>query len=229
MRSNTLSLPPGQVAAELRRFGLPRFARIRPIPATDPAVTVTGRVRYPTQVPVADLLGAAERIVQTSDLHCVTTWSAGGLCWSGVPFAAVHALLVRRVAPHPRTRWVSFIGLDGYRSCLLLDDALAGALLADTLDGTPLGAEHGAPLRVVAPAHYGYKSVKHLCAIEYRLRYDPGSAGLFGHPRGRVAREERSRLLPGYLWRRIWPTMLPAVRRRYRASAATGTRPGPRS
>jgi DMSO/TMAO reductase YedYZ molybdopterin-dependent catalytic subunit len=217
MRSSISSLPPGQVAADLRRFGLPRFAGIHPVPAPDPAVTVTGLVRYPTQVPVADLLGAAERIDRASDLHCVTTWSAGGLRWSGVPFAAVHARLVRRVAPHPRTRWVTFVGLDGYRSCLLLEDALDdGVLLADTLDGAPLGAAHGAPLRVVAPAHYGYKSVKHLCAIEYRLRYDRGSAGLFGHPRGRVAREERSRLLPGYLWRRIWPTMLPAVRRRYR-------------
>jgi DMSO/TMAO reductase YedYZ molybdopterin-dependent catalytic subunit len=50
---------------------------------------------------------------------------------------------------------------------LLLSDLLAAeVLLADILDGLPLSMEHGAPLRLVAPAHYGYKSVKHLSGIE---------------------------------------------------------------
>jgi DMSO/TMAO reductase YedYZ molybdopterin-dependent catalytic subunit len=129
-----------------------------------------------------------------ADLHCVTTWTATGLHWSGVRFADVHQWLTSLVDLHPAVAWVTFSGLDGYRSCLRLDDAL-GALLVDRLGDAPLPAAHGAPLRLVAPAHYGYKSVKHLYAIEYRRAYDPGSAGWLAHRRGRVAYEERSPLL----------------------------------
>ena len=50
---------------------------------------------------------------------------------------------------------------------MLLEDALADdVLLADRLDGAPLDAKHGAPVRLVAPAHYGFINVKHLCRIE---------------------------------------------------------------
>lgn len=210
-------LPPGQRAAKLARFGLPEFARVHPVPPARPVVSVTGLVRHPAQVEVAELLGKAPRREQTSDLHCVTTWTATDLVWGGVPFRAVHEHLGERVHPHPACRWVVFTGLDGFRSCLPLADALAGdVLLADALDGGPLTADTGAPLRLVAPGHYGYKSVRHVCGIEYRRRYDPGSAGWKAHRRGSVAREERSRLLPGWVWRGIWRLSLPGVREKYR-------------
>jgi DMSO/TMAO reductase YedYZ molybdopterin-dependent catalytic subunit len=212
------ALPPGQRAAPLARFGLPRFAPVLPAVPARPVVTVGGLVRHPTQLTVAELAALPSRRDLAADLHCVTTWSAVGLRWGGVPFAAVHDLLTARVRPHPRVGWVTFTGLDGYRSCLRLDDALgADVLLADTLDGAALTGAHGAPLRLVASRLYGYKSVRHVCAIDYRLRHDAGSAGWLGHPRGRVDREERSRLLPGPLWRVVWRHAQPRVRRAYRA------------
>jgi DMSO/TMAO reductase YedYZ molybdopterin-dependent catalytic subunit len=209
-------LPAGQTAAPLRRFGLPMFAAVRPNIPARPTVTVTGAVRHPTQLEVADLLTAGDRVDRVADLHCVTAWTATGLHWSGVRFADVHQRLASLVDLHPAAAWVTFSGLDGYRSCLRLDDAL-GALLVDRLEDGPLPADHGAPLRLVAPAHYGYKSVKHLYAIEYRRSYDPGSAGWLAHRRGRVAHEERSRLLPGRVWRQVWRRTQAAVRRRYAA------------
>jgi DMSO/TMAO reductase YedYZ molybdopterin-dependent catalytic subunit len=209
-------LPRGQTVAPLRRFGLPQFARIRPQPPTHPVVTVTGAVSRPTQIDLDDLITPDRRRVQRSDLHCVTTWSALDLQWEGVPFRHVHDALAARVGIGRSAGWVTLTGLDGYRACLRLDDALADdVLFADRLAGAPLSAEHGAPLRLVAPALYGYKSVKHVCAIEYRRDYDPGSARWAAHPRGRVAHEERSRYLPGTPWRLIWRTLLPNVRRIY--------------
>lgn len=165
-------------------------------------------------------MGPQVRRTQRSDLHCVTTWSALSLLWTGVPFREVHALLRESVGVSRSAEWVSFAGgLDGYWSCLRLDDALAeDVLLADTLDGKALGFAHGAPVRLVAPAHYGYKSVKHLTAIQYHRTYDSGPAGFMAHPRGRVEREERSRVLPGVLWRPVWRAALPLVRRRYDAA-----------
>ncbi|MCA1832238.1 MAG: molybdopterin-dependent oxidoreductase [Actinomycetota bacterium] len=42
------------------------------------------------------------------------------------------------------------------------------------LDGKPLSSAHGKPLRLVAPAHYAYKSVKGLATIEMRTARCPG-------------------------------------------------------
>ena len=39
-------------------------------------------------------------------------------------------------------------------------------MLADTLDGEPLPAEHGGPLRLVVPDQLGYKNVKWVERIE---------------------------------------------------------------
>jgi DMSO/TMAO reductase YedYZ molybdopterin-dependent catalytic subunit len=198
------------------RFGPPGLARIRPRPAEHPVVTVGGAASRPVQLPVSALLDLGHRTVRRADLHCVTTWSALDLGWGGVPFRSVHDGLCQDVGVSRSARWVTFVGLDGYRACLRLDDALADdVLLADQLDGAPLSPDHGAPLRLVAPAQYAYKSVKHVCAIEYRRGYDPGTAGWWSHPRGRVALEERSRYLPGPVWRVVWRALLPQARRRY--------------
>jgi DMSO/TMAO reductase YedYZ molybdopterin-dependent catalytic subunit len=209
-------LPPGQREAQLDRFGLPRFARVRPRSPAAPVLLVTGAVLRPVQLPLAELADRVPRVTRAGDLHCVTTWSARDLTWAGMPFRAVHEHLAALVGLDPAARWVTFTGLDAYRACLRLDDALApGVLLADTLAGCPLTPDRGAPLRLVAPEHYGYKQVKHVCVIEYGRAYDAGSARWAGHRRGRVAREERSRYLPGWAWRPVWRALQPGVRRRY--------------
>lgn len=214
-------LPPGQVPAVHRPFGLPRFGAVVPRPPSAAVVTVTGAVHRPCQIPAADLAALPGRSGRVADLHCVTTWSALGLSWSGVPFRDVHAHLTDLMRIRSAVRWVTFTGLDGYASCLRLDDALGpDVLLADALDGAPLDADQGAPLRLVAPAHYGYKNVKHVCRIEYRTSYDAGSAGWKGHPRGRVAHEERSRYLPGRVWRPLWRALLPRSREAYESARA---------
>src|SRR4051812_48202288 len=211
-------LPRGQTAGGLRRFGLPHLAPVHPRPVADHTVTVTGAVRRPTQLRTEELLRFGRRRRQTTDLHCATTWSALNLAWEGVSFREVHEALVAEVGVAPSAGWVTFTGLDGYRCCLRLDDALAAdVMLADHLAGAPLDAPHGAPLRLVPPAHYAYKSVKHVCAIEYSRRYDPGPTWWVVHPRGRVGHEERSRVLPGRVWRLIWRRALPWARRPYDA------------
>ncbi|MFC5185083.1 molybdopterin-dependent oxidoreductase [Actinomadura harenae] len=217
-------LPPGQVPAGHRPFGLPRFGPVVPRVRGAAVVTVTGAVRNPGQFPATELAALPGRTERAADLHCVTTWSALGLAWGGVPFRDVHAYLTHEVRIGRAVRWVTFTGLDGYASTLLLDDALApDVLLADTLDGAPLAPGQGAPLRLVAPAHYGYKNVKHVCRIEYRTAYDAGSAGWKGHPRGRVAYEERSRYLPGRVWRPLWRALLPKSRAAYESGRARTT------
>jgi len=214
-------LPSGQRRAGLERFGHPHFAYRSPEVPERPVITITGEVRVPVQIPLDELLAAAPRREQRSDLHCVTTWSACDLVWSGAPMAALYDVLATQVRPRSGVRWLTVTGLDGARASLALDDALADdVLLADRLGGAPLTVDHGAPCRLVAPAHYGYKSIKGVCMIEFRRHYEAGASGWRVHPRGRVAREERSRYLPGWAWRYVWRAALPTARDIYRKAAA---------
>jgi DMSO/TMAO reductase YedYZ molybdopterin-dependent catalytic subunit len=210
-------LPPGQHLAPLERFGLPEFAPRKVVPPARPVVTVSGQVKHAAQFEIADLLAGLPRRDQRSGINCVTTWSAPDLAWSGVPLREVVQRLTPQVEPYGDARWLRLTGLDGYWACLRLDDATADeVLLADRLDGQPLPAAHGAPVRVVAPSHYGYKSVKHLVGLDFLAKYAAGPAGWKGHPRARLAEEERSRVLPGPVYRRLWRATLPILRRAYR-------------
>lgn len=221
-------LPPGQRdTRRWQRFGLPRFAVRWPEVPDTPVLRVEGEVTEPLELDLAEL-SALARADQTSDLHCVTTWSAPGLRWSGFAFRDVYEqVLVPRARPHAGADHFVFRGMDGYRTSLPLHDALASdVLLADRLDGAPLPLEHGAPLRLVAPAHYGFKNVKHLVEIELRRGPIVGSGARKEHPRGRVWLEERGAALPGWAWRRIWHWTLPLFRRWF-AWRGERTRPRP--
>ena len=88
------------------------------------------------------------------------------------------------------------------------------AAVEDAVGQQSLGLAHGGPLRLVAPAHYGYKNVKHLAAIEFRASRRGYSfpfpyPGLMDHPRGRVALEERARFVPNWLIRPIYKLFVP--------------------
>jgi DMSO/TMAO reductase YedYZ molybdopterin-dependent catalytic subunit len=203
-------LPPGQF--ELRdfpRFGLPRFAGRFPDDPRHVRLKVGGHVGEEIVLSDEELFGLP-RIDQTSDFHCVTTWSRRSLQWSGVRFSDFfERIVVPGARPHADARLVVFRSQDGYRTSLPLSDLLVeNVLLADRLDGKPLTIEHGAPLRLVAPAHYGFKNPKHLCAIEfqpdgYQLR-SPTPFAFMNHPRGRVALEERGTGVPGWLLRYLY-------------------------
>ena len=98
-----------------------------------------------------------------------------------------------------------FYAQDGCKTSLELEDLLAqDVLLADTLNGQPLSIEHGAPIRLVAPEHYGYKNLKHVSKIEFYSNMPVIKRGLsafLDHPRARVHEEERSRWIPGWVLR----------------------------
>lgn len=209
--------PPGQrKSAEFPRFGMPASAPYRPNELLSQLV-IKGEVARVTTVAIDELAGL-RRVEQISDLHCVTTWSYSGIRWGGYPFRDLYEeIVLGRAEPHPGARWVVFRGDDGHRASLPLEDALApDVLLADRMNGEALSFDHGAPLRLVAPAHYGYKSVKHLKGIEFWSSFKPGP-GLLEHPRARVALEERGRGVPGKLLRYVYRPLITSTARRFRA------------
>jgi DMSO/TMAO reductase YedYZ molybdopterin-dependent catalytic subunit len=124
-----------------------------------------------------------------SDIHCVTTWSRYDNHWKGL---ATRDLLAA-VRPREEARFVVLHAADGYTTNLSLDDfAHPDALLAHAWEGAPLTAEHGGPVRLVAPHLYFWKSAKWLKAIEFRADDQPGFWEVRGyHNRGDPWCEQR--------------------------------------
>lgn len=171
-------------------------------------------------------LGELKRVEQVSDFHCVTTWTKRNVRWSGFRFSDFYEKLVLTQAhPELNAKFVVFSCQDGYRVGMQLEDLLApDVILADRLEGQALPIAHGAPLRLVAPAHYGYKSPKHVSKIEFwrdERNYRPAGYKLMDHPRARVKREERGRIFPGWLLRQIYRQLIESTKRKFAHALAT--------
>ena len=211
-----MPLPPGQRAIDhFPRFGVPASAsRLPTAPGADFAIQVKAAEAELEPIAIADL-AQLRRVDIVADFHCVTTWSHRALSWSGYAFREFYERLLRPRAPaHSSCAFVEFKGLDGYGTCIALEDLLAkDVLLADRLNGAPLSLEHGAPIRLVAPNLYGYKNIKHVSLVKLRSDYRRPFAErqTRAHPRGRVAFEERGRGLPGAAYRIVYRAILPAA------------------
>ena len=215
--ASVATLPPGQ-----RRIdGLPRFGThlSRPAPAVpvDPVIEIRGPMTEAIHVPLATLTTLPRREV-VADFHCVAGWTATDVRWEGVSFEVfLRRIIAPALPPDTAVSHVVFRGLDGYRSVVRVEDALGeDGLIADRLDGRPLDSDHGAPVRLVSPAQYGYISTKHLCRIDVHTAQPTGRQSwridellLKSHPRARVWEEERHGYLPGWLVRPVYRALLP--------------------
>src|ERR1044072_4233407 len=181
------NLPPGQRAiAEFPRFGGAEFAK-RPLKNRTIRLEISGPFERPVVLTPTEL-ATLSRVTHTADFYCAAGWSHRGRTWSGYRFRDVwEKLILPHAKPDSEMRFVVLRCQDGYRTSLPLSDLLApDVLLADRLNDQPLTIEHGAPIRVLAPAHYGYKSGKHLDRIELRADgagYRPLLPKLLDHPR----------------------------------------------
>ncbi len=217
-------LPPGQREIDaLPRFGLTKFAQRFPNEPEKIAIDIGGDVGQSIQISTE--LNQLERIDQVSDFHCVTTWTKREVSWSGFRFADFYKKLVIELAqPDADTDFVVFRGQDGYRVGMQLEDLLApDVMLADTLEGQPLPIAHGAPLRLVAPAHYGYKSAKHINGMEFwrdDRNYRFVASAFMDHPRARVEHEERRQVVPGWLLRRLYRPSIERTKRQFEEALA---------
>ncbi|MEJ6007087.1 molybdopterin-dependent oxidoreductase [Paucibacter sp. AS339] len=225
------SLPPGQHERDdFPRFGLLPFAHRFPARPHHIDLRVCGAVRNEIELDAASL-ARLPRVEQNSDFHCVTGWSQRGLRWSGVRLREVYAQLILPLAgPADDALFVVLRGQDGARCSLPLADLLADdVLLADRLNGQTLTISHGAPLRLVAPAHYGYKNIKHLCRLEFHRDlsgYRPSAYRFMEHPRARVAAEERGQGLPGWLLRLLYRPLIQFTATRFARASTQYQRDG---
>ncbi|MBN7795665.1 protein-methionine-sulfoxide reductase catalytic subunit MsrP [Parahaliea mediterranea] len=146
---------------------------------TDPwTVEVSGLVNKPGKLHLEDILGGFDLQERIYRLRCVEAWSMV-IPWVGFPLAE----LLKRFEPTGDARFVEFRTLYRraemrgtrsftsiidwpYREGLRLDEAMHPlTLMAVGLYGKTLPNQNGAPLRLVVPWKYGFKSIKSIVGI----------------------------------------------------------------
>lgn len=180
-------------------------------------VRVDGLVGKPRTFDIDALMRAFPLEERVYRHRCVETWSMV-VPWAGFPLAS----LLKQVEPLSSAKFVAFETLNdprqmpGQRSAVLqwpyveglrIDEAMNPlTLMAVGLYGKTLLNQNGAPIRLVVPWKYGFKSIKSIVRI--RLvdkqpptswnRYGPGEYGFYAnvnpsvsHPRWSQARERR--------------------------------------
>ncbi len=140
------------------------------------SVEIDGMVDMPGDYDLHDILVGVTLEERIYRLRCVEAWSMV-VPWIGFPLAD----LLNRVGVQPSAKYVAFetlvrpeemIGqrapiLDWpYREGLRLDEAMHPlAILATGLYGEEMPKQNGAPLRLVVPWKYGFKSIKSIVRI----------------------------------------------------------------
>ena len=141
-------------------------------------IAVEGEVKKPRMYDIDELLRLAPQEERIYRLRCVEGWSMV-VPWIGYSLSE----LIRRVEPTGNARFVEFWTLadpkqmPGVRSRVLewpyveglrMDEAMNPlALLAFGLYGEVLANQNGAPLRLVVPWKYGFKSGKSIVRIRF--------------------------------------------------------------
>jgi DMSO/TMAO reductase YedYZ molybdopterin-dependent catalytic subunit len=153
-------VPPGQYLTD----GFPVLT-VGPNPAFDLAtwdLTVFGEVERELRLTWDELRALPHKEVVT-DIHCVTRWSKLDTKWIGVPVGEV----LDRAGVKPAGAHVMAYSDGGYTTNIPLDTLVDDdVLLAHTYDGQALEPDHGAPLRLLVPKRYFWKSAKFLRKLE---------------------------------------------------------------
>jgi methionine sulfoxide reductase catalytic subunit len=181
------------------------------------AVSLEGLVHKPKTVAIEDILRLAPLEERIYRLRCVEGWSMV-VPWVGLPLAT----LLKQVEPLGSAKYIELVSVvqadtqPGVRNRLLewpyaealrLDEAMHPlTIVAVGLYGEVLPKQNGAPLRLVVPWKYGFKSAKSIVKIRFTEapptttwnKLQPEEYGFYAnvnpavdHPRWSQARERR--------------------------------------
>ena len=181
------------------------------------SVEIEGLVNKPGRYALEDLLKLSPMEERIYRLRCVEGWSMV-IPWVGYSLSA----LIKRVEPQGSARYVEFVTLADpkqmpglrsrvldwpYTEALRLDEALHPlTLLTFGMYGEVLPNQNGAPVRLVVPWKYGFKSAKSIVKIRFieqepRTAWNKAAANEYGfysnvnpdvdHPRWSQATERR--------------------------------------
>ncbi len=174
-KSGAGRLPPGQRL--VREWPVLDLGEKPNLDLRDWKLTIDGLVAAP-QVWDWAMFQKQPQIESVSDMHCVTAWSRYDNHWSGISAQQLIAL----VKPKPEAKFVMFTSYDSYNTNVTMEMFSApDVLLATSWEGKPLTREHGAPVRIVMPQFYLWKSAKWIKRITFMAQDRPGFWELRGY------------------------------------------------
>lgn len=164
-----------------------RFYRpFHPVDIKQWRLIVDGLCERPLRLGIEELRRLPQ-MTETSRLKCVECWSAEAT-WTGFKPEALFEL----ARPLKAAKYLYFSCADDYFEYISMEDLLKpGVLFVHTMNGRPLPHEYGAPLRLIIPFKYGYKSVKTITNLTFSERGGEGYWSKFGYPADGV-------IQPGY-------------------------------
>ena len=195
-RAQSTSSPPSEITPQKLAQGYNNFYEFTPdksrvrdlaktLPLEDWTLDITGLVKQPKTVAVADLTRRFSQEERVYRLRCVETWSAV-IPWTGFPLHKLIALaeplaqaryvrfktfLNPNVAPGQKDRfWEPWPYVEGLTVAEAINDL---AFMATGMYGKSLPPQNGAPIRLVVPWKYGFKSIKSIVEIEFTREAPP--------------------------------------------------------
>lgn len=162
-------------------FGTDKYSPAKNAQAltTDPwSVEISGEVEKPGLIHLEDILKQQQLEERIYRLRCVERWSMV-VPWIGFPLAS----LIKQAKPTSKAKYVEFETLYRpeemtgqkrgvldwpYVEGLRMDEAMNPlTILAVGLYGEVMPKQNGAPLRLVVPWKYGFKSIKSIVKIRF--------------------------------------------------------------
>jgi len=178
------NLPPGQFLGH--RFVIYTINGVPAVKEEDYLLELFGEVERPLSFRLSEVKELSSEKMK-KDFHCVTRWSIGDCEWEGVPFS----LLAEKAGVKGEAGFAYAYCLDGYTTVIPMEN-MQDAMFATSLNGRQLSPEQGAPVRLVVPSLYGWKSAKWVHAVELLREYRDGYWEERGyHERGDFLEEER--------------------------------------
>jgi DMSO/TMAO reductase YedYZ molybdopterin-dependent catalytic subunit len=143
-------------------FRLMWYSPVPPIDQDSYRLRVGGLVASPLTLSLAELRKLRHE-TQSSRLKCVQCWSSRAE-WGGFRLGELLELAkAKKTAKAVRIecadRWYEYFSIQDLLS--------PRVLFAMDMQGQPLADRHGAPLRLIDPSRYGYKSAKLITSIEF--------------------------------------------------------------
>jgi sulfoxide reductase catalytic subunit YedY len=149
-------------------------------------VSIEGEVKQPKTYDIDALMKVAPLEERIYRLRCVEAWSMV-IPWVGFPLSA----LIKLAEPTGNAKYVQFITLQDpkrlpgqkqavlewpYVEGLRMDEAMHPlTILSVGLYGEVLPAQNGAPIRLVVPWKYGFKSIKSIVTMRFVEKQPPAS------------------------------------------------------
>jgi methionine sulfoxide reductase catalytic subunit len=142
-------------------------------------IEVGGLVEKPAKLTVDDLVATMPMEERVYRFRCVEAWSMV-VPWTGFPLSK----LIEKLNPKPEAKFIKFTtfmrpeqapGFADYPNYpwpytegLRMDEAMNPlALVVTGMYGKPLPKQNGAPIRLIVPWKYGYKSPKSIVRIDF--------------------------------------------------------------